>query len=172
VHDRDERGFTIVELMIVVAIIAVLAAVVVPSFIKESSRSKAKSEIHAMFAELSTREDQYKVEKNTYLDAAACPPSMNAQGTDMTTATCAITADSDWDKLRVTPSESKLTCSYTIESGDSSEDPVPLTEAWVQASKPTLKTPAVSWYFIHAICPNTEYFQASWDSTIRSKDGK
>jgi hypothetical protein len=87
----------------------------------------------------------------------------------MTTATCAT--GTEWTDLRVMPTESKLTCSYTITAGLSSTDPVPLTEAWVQASTPTLKSPAVSWYFIHAICPNTEYFQASWDSKIRSKDG-
>ncbi|NVB79597.1 MAG: prepilin-type N-terminal cleavage/methylation domain-containing protein, partial [Kofleriaceae bacterium] len=50
-----EQGFTIVELMVVVAIIAVLAAIVVPTFTKESKKSKAKSEVGAMFAELGVR---------------------------------------------------------------------------------------------------------------------
>ena len=35
---RDERGFTIIELMIVVAIIAILAIVVVPMFTGESKK--------------------------------------------------------------------------------------------------------------------------------------
>ena len=170
-HDRDERGFTIIELMIVVAIIAVLAAVVVPSFVRESTRSKAKSEIHPMFAELSTREDQYKTEYNGYRAASACPPSASSTGTDMTTASCAITAGGDWEKLRIQPSESKLSCSYTIAIGDAGDNPSSDT-AWPTWLTPLASAPAVSWYFINAVCPATEYFTASWDSKIQSKEGK
>ena len=90
--------------MIVVAIIAVLAIVVVPSFMKESKRSKAKSEVHPMVTELSTREEQYKIESNAYLPATACPPTSVAAGTDMTALACATTAGQPWVLLRVQPS--------------------------------------------------------------------
>ena len=40
---RSQRGFTILELMIVVAIVAILASVVIPSWAKESRSGKAKS---------------------------------------------------------------------------------------------------------------------------------
>src|SRR5690349_7886148 len=89
-----QRGFTILELMIAVAIIAVLAAVVIPSFTKETKRGKSKSEVSPMFAELVTREEQYKTEQGSYWPTtagatAACPPSASSTGTDMTTAACA-----------------------------------------------------------------------------------
>ena len=169
-HHRDEqRGFTILELMVVVAIIAVLAAVVIPSFMKETRRAGAKSVVHPMFAELSTRQDQYKTENNAYLALAACPPSANAQGTDMTTAACV--SATDWVALRMQSPESKLKCSYTVSTGAAGV--VPNTDAlwpaWITAAPPT---PATGWYFIVAKCPSNEYFTASWDSKIRSQDGK
>ncbi|HEY5924914.1 MAG TPA: prepilin-type N-terminal cleavage/methylation domain-containing protein [Kofleriaceae bacterium] len=165
-HHRDtQRGFTILELMVVVAIIAVLALIVIPSFIKETKRAGYKSEVHPMFAELGTREDQYKVEKGVYLAAAACPPTANAQGTDMTSAACL----SNWTDLRVQPAESKLKCSYVVTAGVPGDDPVAVAPTWVQSQ---ITAPAVGWFFIVATCPDNEYFTASWDSKIRSEDGK
>jgi prepilin-type N-terminal cleavage/methylation domain-containing protein len=40
-HVRDQRGFTLIELMVVVAIISLLAFVAVPSFFKDSRKSRA-----------------------------------------------------------------------------------------------------------------------------------
>ena len=68
-----EQGFTLMEVMITVAIIAILAAIAVPVFTKQSRKSKASSEANAVFAELSVREEQYKLENGAYLTAAACP---------------------------------------------------------------------------------------------------
>lgn len=156
--------------MIVVAIIAVLAIVVIPTFVKESKRGKAKSEVHPMFTELSTREDQYKLEKSSYLAMPACPPSAVAAGTIITGAACATTANEPWVDLRVQAPQTKLTCSYRIATGAATDDPTASTEwpAWGIAP-PALAT---SWYFIKAVCPDTEYYTASWDSTLRAKDGQ
>ncbi|HEY5945032.1 MAG TPA: hypothetical protein VIV40_06045 [Kofleriaceae bacterium] len=154
--------------MIVVAIIAILAIVVIPSFIKESKRGKARSEVDPMFAELGTREEQYKTERTAYLPAAACPPTATSAGTDMTTAACAT--GTDWTALRVQAVQSKLTCSYTVSTGVAGVNPS--TDAawptWVTA--PTA-APANGWYFIVADCPSTDYFTASWDSKIKAEDG-
>lgn len=165
----EQRGFTIVELMIAVAIVAVLAAVVIPSFVKESTRSKAKSEVQPMFAELSTRQDQYKTEAGSYLAVPACPPTASKQGTDMTSAACAT--GTEWTALRVLAPQSKLTCSYTVSVGDAGVAPNTdaLWPSWITATPPT---PGLGWYFIVATCPDGAYFTASWDSTIVSKDGK
>jgi hypothetical protein len=156
--------------MIVVAIIAVLAIVVVPSFMKESKRSKSKSEVHPMVTELSTREDAYKLERSNYIDAPACPPSSVASGTDMTSLACATTAGEPWVLLRVQSPQTKLTCSYVVGVGLGGVSPTAHASWPTWATGPTA-VPAASWYFIHATCPDTEYLWGSWESKLKSKDG-
>lgn len=170
----SERGFTIVELMIVVAIIAILAVVVVPLFTGESKRVKAKSEVGPMFAELATREDSYKLENAGYLTTTACPTSASTSGTDVNAA--CLTSGSDWTTLRVHPSETMLSCSYTITSGLSTVDPIALLPSWAASltgtQAVTAPNIATSWFFIEAVCPYNKYLTASWDTKIRSEDGK
>ena len=161
--------------MIVVAIIAVLAAVVVPTFMKESTRGRNKSEISPMFAELGNREEQYKQENGAYLAATACPTAASNSGTDMTTAACSTTAGQPWLLLRVSPSETTLHCSYVSATGAAGTAPnsdAAWPTTWGSHAPPTPGTLATGWYFIHATCPENEYLTASWDTKFRSKDGK
>ena len=157
--------------MIVVAIIAILAVVVVPSFIKESKRGKSRSEVDPMFAELSTREEQYKLENSAYRVMSACPATSVATGTDITTATCATSSTGDWTMLRVQAPQSKLTCSYSIVIGAAGTQPSSVG-GWpgTWASAPA-SAPGVSWYFINAECPDTDYIFKSWDTKIKAADG-
>ncbi len=156
--------------MIVVAIIAVLAIVVIPTFLKETRRGKSRSEVDPMVAELTTREEQYKLENTSFLAMPACPPSAVAAGTTMASATCATTAGEPWVLLRMQAPQAKLTCSYVVAKDDGGVDPTTNTD-WPSWATNPAGTPAVSWYFIKATCPDTQYLWASWDQKIKSQDG-
>ena len=154
-----------IELMVVVAIVAILAAVVVPSWLRDSHKTKANAEVSGMFAEIGVKEEQYKIENHAYYSAAACPTAPSTAGADFST-TC-VTTGSGWSTLRIAPTETKLYCTYSITAGLSSVTPVPPTGF-------TMTAPATSWWFAVAECDmdgqggtNTTYFQSSVDPTIQ-----
>jgi type IV pilus assembly protein PilA len=62
---RNKKGFTLIELMIVVAIIGILAAIAIPNFLRfqaKSKQSEAKTNLKAIY----TAETGYYGENNTY----------------------------------------------------------------------------------------------------------
>ena len=65
VRNRNKKGFTLIELMIVVAIIGILAAIAIPNFLKfqaKSKQSEAKTNLKAIY----TAETGYFGENNVY----------------------------------------------------------------------------------------------------------
>jgi len=70
---RNQKGFTLMELMVVIVIVAILAAVAVPlyiNYVKDARRTEAKAAVGA----LATAEEEYYLNNNTY---AAVPPWTN-----------------------------------------------------------------------------------------------
>ena len=61
----SKKGFTLIELMIVVAIIGILAAIAIPNFMKFQAKSK-QSEAKGNLKGIATAEKTYFAEKNTY----------------------------------------------------------------------------------------------------------
>ena len=64
---RNRRGFSLTELMIVVAIIGILAVLAIPNFLTYQARAK-QSEAKTNLVALHTSELAYFAEKNTYVD--------------------------------------------------------------------------------------------------------
>ena len=67
---RSRGGFTLVELMIVVAIIGILAAIALPNFVWFQARSK-QSEVRTNLKAIFTGQRSYFAEKDRYVSAMA-----------------------------------------------------------------------------------------------------
>ncbi len=65
---RQSKGFTLVELAVVVVIIGVLAAFGVPRFLEAVERSKA-AEAFAYLAAVRNAQERYQAREGTYADA-------------------------------------------------------------------------------------------------------
>ena len=69
-------GFTLIELMIVVAIIGILAAIAIPNFLRFQLKAKS-SEGKTNLAAIRTAEESYFAEYGSYVSAEVSPPTIN-----------------------------------------------------------------------------------------------
>jgi prepilin-type N-terminal cleavage/methylation domain-containing protein len=149
VTTRDpRRGFTLVELVVVVALIGILAAIVIPMFTGESNRAKAEAEIAAVFAEMRTKQESFKVENGVYLSTGVDESDMLPAGTLGTTRR-------DWDAttgtllaLKFAPPEKGAMCGYVAIAGDAGD----ATGAIAQAQFGMPAAPVTGWYYLLAKC--------------------
>jgi type IV pilus assembly protein PilE len=65
---RSRRGFTLIELVIVVAVVALLAAVALPAY-QDSVRKARRTEAKAALSEAAQMMERYMTEKGTYATA-------------------------------------------------------------------------------------------------------
>ena len=76
---RNEKGFTLIELMIVVAIIGILAAIAIPNFLTYQAKAK-QSEAKVNLGAIGTNAEAWHAEKATYI-ATVAELGWLAQGT-------------------------------------------------------------------------------------------
>ncbi len=74
-HNR-KGGFTLIELMIVVAIIGILAAIAIPNFLRFQLKAKS-SEGKTNLAAIRTAEESYYSEFGLYVSALASPATVD-----------------------------------------------------------------------------------------------
>jgi len=74
-HQRLIRGFTLIELMVVIAIIGVLAAIAYPSY-QEHVRSAKRADAQTALMELAQFMERYYTSNGRYVDAAGDGPDL------------------------------------------------------------------------------------------------
>jgi type IV pilus assembly protein PilA len=72
---NNRKGFTLIELMIVVAIIGILAAIAIPNFVSMQLRAK-RSELPTNLDGIRTAEQAYVNEWDSFTQANALPSTM------------------------------------------------------------------------------------------------
>jgi type IV pilus assembly protein PilE len=93
---KRARGFTLIELMIVVVIIAILAAVALSAYNKQVRKSR-RAEAKQVLSDLSLREEKYRSNHALYAtcDEAMAPGTCSALNLNKTYYTYALTASSN-----------------------------------------------------------------------------
>ena len=178
---RREAGFTLVELLVTVAVIAILAAIAIPSFFGETRKARAMAEVTPMFNDLRIRMEQYLQERGVY------PDTLGEDGlypTDSPDATLRPIAPGGvlpgtWLALNIRISgPDEVRCGYTwvtSRSGNGTVGPTTGNAGLKAKAAPfSFVAPANDWYYLLAKCRMDPghtgyswYFTSSLDSTIR-----
>ena len=118
----DEEGFTLIELMVVVLIIAILLAIAIPTFL--GARSKAEDRAaQSNLRNALTAEKTYYVDNQTYTDNTASSltniePSLTYTGyVAPTIGTVAVSVNLTGDTVTLAEKSASGTCFYLQDNG-------------------------------------------------------
>jgi type IV pilus assembly protein PilE len=115
--ERTQKGFTLIELMIVVAIVAILSAVAYPAYQDHVIRSKVP-EATSNLATLQTRMEQWFQDQQSYLNGTGCGGAPSATMPTSSHFTFSCTATGTKFTLTATGKGQMSGLAYTVdESG-------------------------------------------------------
>lgn len=155
----QSRGMTIVELMIVVVIIGILAAISVVSYRRYIGRARM-SEATAMLAEFAAKEQLYFLDAGAFLAASRdtgsavtessnlfYPSDPNAYFDSARGPVALGTLPVSWRSLGIKPRWQQLYCTYLTLAGGAGVAPAGTFGATLWGS-----TPNVPWFYSMAAC--------------------
>lgn len=166
-----QRGFTLIEIMMVVALIAVLAAIAIPNFVGQSNKAKADAEVTAIFAELRMSEERHRAERGSYLATTANELTLYPAAPSSSERAIAAGMPAEWVSLKYRGNE-RGRCSYGVFVGPGGGGTVGAKGAEFGFTIPT-----TDWYYILARCDmdnssvvDSYYFTDNNNATIRKQN--
>ena len=117
VAPRAARGFTLIELMIVVALVAILSAIAYPAY-QESVRRGHRTSAKTALLDLAGREERYYATNNVY---SADLKTMLGYGVDTTVPVPDATAEY-YDMTVTVPADSSTFTGSAAPHGDQAKD--------------------------------------------------
>jgi prepilin-type N-terminal cleavage/methylation domain-containing protein len=180
-RDRD-AGFTLIEMMVTLAVIAILAVIALPSFFGEARRTRALAEVQPMFNDLRVRLEQYLQENGRYPALSPGESTLHpGAAPNGSTAVALNPLPLEWMNLRVRISGTdRVYCRYTWMTGDALN-----TTVGAQATVFGFAPPALDWYYLLAKCDMDNsgagsgtgggdgfswYFASSTDPTLQKRN--
>jgi type IV pilus assembly protein PilA len=179
----SESGFTLLEVLVVCALLAILVSVAIPTLFGESRKARGLSEVQPIFNDLRTRMETYIQETALY------PPTIGEGTLHPTTPTSQAQAffplPTAWTaaKIRITNApdddndgtpETEVYCGYTWVTGAPNDVAAVGTEGTAFGFVPPVD---VSWYYLLARCDldgdtakDSYYFTSSVDPTILKRN--
>ena len=107
---KFNKGFTLIEIMIVVAIIGLLAAIAVPNFVKARTQSQTNACINNL-RQIDSGKEQLALESKLGPGVAVVVASVNAYIKGSTTPTCPASGSYTYNNLGTNP-----TCNISAHS--------------------------------------------------------
>jgi prepilin-type N-terminal cleavage/methylation domain-containing protein len=165
---KAQSGMTLIELMVAVAILGVLVKLVLPAFTTQAHKAEGDSEVGAFFAELTSKEEQYKIDHGVYLSTGASETS-TWPATPSPSLQTITPLPTTWTSLRVVTPASTARCAYVAIAGISGQN-----GGTMATTDFGFVAPARSWYYVLAHCnldgqstKDSYYFASSIDARIQ-----
>ena len=171
---RDRAsGFTLIEMMVTLAVISILAVIVMPSFFRESRKTRAFSEVQPMFNDLRVRLEEFMQEHGAYpptIGEATLHPAVTPNGSQH----ALNPLPTAWSDIKVRVSgPDQVYCGYTWVTGLANAGIVGTVASTAPPAGFGFTLPAIDWYYLLAQCDMngdgafSYYFSSSSDQRIQ-----
>ncbi|HVI55284.1 MAG TPA: type IV pilin protein [Luteibacter sp.] len=132
---RRSSGFTLIELMIVVAIIAILAAIAIPTYRDYVTRSKL-TEAQNLLTDYRTKMEQYFQDNRTYVSSGTtCGATLPSSPKNYFTYTCTGTASTFLATATGTTGQGADGFTFTIDQlNNRATTAVPTAKGWTAST--------------------------------------